>query len=239
MPPAVKAILFDLDDTLVASSNAYGLALAAVGIDPSHADYLHARSETKRMLGASPSSRHRLLYFKRMHEAQHGAAVQPAALLAQFAAYERHVAHCVADSFRALRRAPLLRTLAAQCRLGVVTNETTRMQVSKWAAFDPAGSLFSAFVTSEEVGREKPDEMPFLIAAQRLRVEASACWFVGDDVLADVVPAARLGMRAFWATELLTPEGADRQAGALPATATRLGALSELRQWLNVAKRGK
>jgi putative hydrolase of the HAD superfamily len=97
-----------------------------------------------------------------------------------------------------------------QWKLGLVTNGSAELQTAKTPPDMLA--LFDAVCFAGE-GRvpAKPDPRPFLQVAAMLEVDASECWMVGDSLATDVEGARRAGMRPIWVTG--RPE--DRARGAV------------------------
>lgn len=236
LPARTQALIFDLDDTLIHSTRAYAWALCQMGVR-ADAHGLHAaKARVKQRLGdGHPASHQRLLYFKAWQEAAkpHRRLLWgPKALLAWTHAYERAVATHLAAQWRALSRGPWIRRLAEQMPIAICTNETTRMQLLKWAAIDPGGQWCRAFVTSEEMGVEKPAPRMLIEAAARLGVPVSHCCMVGDSVRNDIAPAVKLGMVAVWTTEFVPRRVQALQRRALPRCASeryRVDSVSQLR----------
>jgi pyrophosphatase PpaX len=79
-------------------------------------------------------------------------------------------------------------------RLGIVTAKR-RATVELAFANVPLAHLFETVVGGDETERLKPDPEPLLLAARRLRVEPSACAYVGDSPF-DVRAAKAAGMHA-------------------------------------------
>jgi HAD superfamily hydrolase (TIGR01509 family) len=88
------------------------------------------------------------------------------------------------EALRALRRRGLELAVVSNWDVGLAEH------VQRIGAHD----LFSAVVTSAEVGAAKPDAAAFLVALERLRVEPSRALHVGDED-EDELGAARAGMR--------------------------------------------
>jgi len=82
-------------------------------------------------------------------------------------------------------------------RLGLITNGTVAMQVSKVKGLGIA-HWFGALLISEAEGFRKPAIDIFQRGAERLGVEPSRCVHVGDSPDADVRGAINAGMRAIW-----------------------------------------
>jgi len=91
----------------------------------------------------------------------------------------------------------LSRLKAAGVPIGIVTNGGSRNQRRKISNTGLDQFVDEVFI-SEECGVRKPDPEIFLSALERLRVPAERGWFVGDNPLADVVGAHRVGCRTIW-----------------------------------------
>lgn len=91
----------------------------------------------------------------------------------------------------------LLTALGARYRLGLVTNGPSWSQRPKIERFDLA-SYMHAIVVSEEVGVAKPDPQIFHIALRALAVAPDEALFVGDSPENDLRGAAQAGMPAIW-----------------------------------------
>jgi putative hydrolase of the HAD superfamily len=82
-------------------------------------------------------------------------------------------------------------------KLGLITNGSVGFQVPKIRA---AGLIdrFQAICISGREGVRKPDPEIFRRACSRLEVEPEDCVFVGDNPFADIAGSKRIGMRAVW-----------------------------------------
>ena len=91
----------------------------------------------------------------------------------------------------------VLRELTKDYLLGVITNGQERRQRAK---FESLGihELFRVFLTSERAGAEKPSAEIFLIALKEAGVTAAEAAFVGDRLDVDVFGARQAGMTAIW-----------------------------------------
>ena len=151
--------------------------------------------------------------------------LQLAALGRSDAALERALIEAfVADTRTAWdRNRPLLRLLARDFRLGVVSNSYGNMPA---LLADGALGPFEVIVDSATVGLRKPDPAIYRLAARRLDLPPEMILHVGDSWERDVVPARSIGMRAAW---LARP---DATVPAVPAGVPRLASLLELRELL-------
>jgi len=209
----IKAVFFDLDDTLFPTERSHARGLDAAWkalrrVRPLtrgafERRYAEARALVKRRLGAAPAARSRLLYFKE---------VDQRAALAMARAYD---GACGAADIAASRR--VAARLARRYTLGIVTNQQCSLQLRKLARLDPKGVLFKFLVTSEEMGFEKPDPRIYAEACRRARCRPSQALMVGDNREHDVLGARRAGLRAVWldpSGELSSLDGLDALLGA-------------------------
>jgi putative hydrolase of the HAD superfamily len=110
--------------------------------------------------------------------------------------------------------------LAADHRVAIVTNGGAS-QRDKLARAGLADVVRDVFVSSE-LGVAKPARAIFELALAWTGVAASDCLFVGDDPIDDLVPAAALGMATAWlprspwpATVAMSPTYTIASIGAL------------------------
>lgn len=221
---ALPGLILDLDDTLFDSAGAYERALRKVDIDPKSSRYLNARKRAKERLGSSHVSSHnRILYFKEMLEAER--AFSPRRLLDLHRRYEAALEADIVGQWRDLKRAELFQELNRRFAILLLTNEITRTQITKLSFIDPDGKLFARILTSEEMGREKPETALFLEGARRLERKLSQCVVVGNDLNVDILPAVREGAKGF-----LTVEFTEEKDPRCPAGVKLISHLEALRE---------
>lgn len=126
----------------------------------------------------------------------------------------------------------LLARLKRRYRLGLLSNYPCVPSIR--GSLERLGllSLFDAVVVSAEIGFVKPDPRPFQALLARLALPAAACVYVGDNWLADVQGAKRLGLRAVLTTEYVSYERFAPAPGDLPPDAT-IARLADLEAWLD------
>ncbi|MBI2368912.1 MAG: HAD family hydrolase [Deltaproteobacteria bacterium] len=92
----------------------------------------------------------------------------------------------------------LLKRVGARYPLGLVSNFDHA--ATAWTALEQfeLRPCFRSIVISAEVGVRKPRREIFQRALNELRVEPADALFVGDDFRADVVGARRMGLTAVW-----------------------------------------
>jgi putative hydrolase of the HAD superfamily len=105
-------------------------------------------------------------------------------------------------------------------KLGVVSNGDGELQNAKVKRLGIA-DRFAAVVVSGEVGLRKPGPEIFALACARLGVEPAEASFAGDRLEDDAMGAHAAGLRAFWV---------DRQhtGRKVPAGVTVIGSLADL-----------
>jgi putative hydrolase of the HAD superfamily len=201
----LRAVLFDLDDTLFDHHGCARDALSAVrdghacfsavrfeDLERAHARYLE-ELHREVMVGRLPLEDARRERFRRLF----GAAGVPAGDdLADLAATTYR------DRYREARRAVpgvgvLLPLVKARARVGVVSNNLLAEQREKVVVCG-LDVFIDTLVVSEEAGVAKPDPAIFGIALGRLGCRADEAVMVGDSWSADVAGARAAGIRAIW-----------------------------------------
>jgi len=233
---SIRAVLIDLDDTLIESSNGYEIAteVALVEFEKAHKtgrtpaelkqDYVHARTKTKERLSAnSPSSHNRLIYFKALLEQRTGRCAPN-----DFFDLIRHYEEALLKTL-VLAEEPELRRLSAKVPFALVTDETLYTQMRKLGRIDPTGDLFRVVITSEEMGVEKPERLGFEEALSRLGVSAADTVMIGDSFEKDMRGAAQLGIPGWW----ICAEGKRPPDDKLPLVG--YGPLAKALRWLDRA----
>lgn len=91
----------------------------------------------------------------------------------------------------------VVENLAGEFQLGLVSNGYPDVQYRKLETMG-IDHLFRCVVVSEEVGIRKPDPRIFWMAIESLDAEAEECMYVGDHYDHDVIGAKKARMRACW-----------------------------------------
>ena len=199
----LRAILFDLDDTLfdhhhcarealtaVHQSDAALAAMAFEEFERAHAEHLEAL-HAEVLAGSIGIDDARIERFRRVLRAVGGDGTAAGAAAAAYRA--RYVA-----ARRAIPgAASILARLRAGVRIGVVSNNMLAEQQEKLreCALD---RHVDALVVSEEVGIAKPDPAIFRVALERLGAAPSDALMVGDSWPADILGARAAGIPAVW-----------------------------------------
>ncbi|MEO2241373.1 MAG: TIGR02253 family HAD-type hydrolase [Euryarchaeota archaeon] len=190
----IKAVLFDLDDTLYPSSklaeearkNAIRAMIeAGLDADLTEEELYEELQEIVREFGSN-HPRHFNLLLRRI-----GRDPDPKLVAAAVVAYHD-------TKFAYLKPYPdviptLMKLREMGLKLGVVTSG---LAVKQWEKLIRLGlhHFFHTVIISEEIGVEKPHPRIFLEAARRLRVKPEECVFVGDRPDRDIRGANRVGM---------------------------------------------
>ena len=190
----VDAVLFDLDDTLVAYTEPSGAVLSAaferVGVDPIFPiDAYYARYETHLERHDSIRDLRRACFADAAAEVGHGA----------------DLGHAVADAFHDLRAESgidllpgaleALDALDGDHLLGVVTNGPPDVQGSKLSAVG-LEETFGTVVYAGFDTRAKPHSAPFRRALDALDASADRAVHVGNSLASDVAGARAAGLRS-------------------------------------------
>lgn len=220
-----KAILFDLDDTLIAAHGAPEAAWADVALEFS--DELHpfrdelvaaillqaaeywsdperarrARLDIDKARRAIVGNAFSRLGLDRRPVQQHDLVERLATRFAQYRNERMHLfddAHQVLDDVRRLG-----------WRIGLVTNGAAAAQRAKIARFE-LGSRVDHIQIEGEAGYGKPDPRAYLTTLAALDTEPDRAWMVGDNFEADVAGPQRVGILGCW----YNPEGLPRPTGA-------------------------
>jgi putative hydrolase of the HAD superfamily len=212
----VKALLLDLDDTLLDYSGGveqcWEAACAAAAAGVPQATLVAALAETRRWFWSDPA-RHRT---ERVNMPRAWTRIATHAL--ERCGGDARLGPSIAEAFAARRRAVMalfpdaLDCLATLRRhglpLALVTNGDAREQRFKIERYDLA-RFFDAVVIEGELGTGKPDAVAYATALSALGVTAGPeVWMVGDHLEFDVAGPQRLGLSAAWL---------DRPGQGLPA----------------------
>ena len=176
MRPA--AVLFDLDNTLVDRDGAFARWISTLGLTP------RQRTELLRRDDHGFADREDVCAWLSMTKPELG---RPQHVW-------QHMRSGVAERVRqydeVIDAVDKVRSLA---RVAVVTNGGSENQRTK---LDRAGltDMFDCVLISAELGVRKPQRAMFEAALARLRVDASAALFVGDNPIEDIAGASAAGL---------------------------------------------
>lgn len=201
----IRAVLFDLDDTLYPEIDYYRQGFAAV-----------AEELARRGIGSAELT---VATLERLHFADREAVLDRASDVLGF---PRDWVPDLLDRFRGcefrLRLPPetdaLLHELCPFYRLGIVTDGHAEVQERKLAALGLIGRV-DTVVICDRLGRRhwKPDPQPFHTACRNLKVRPHEAIFVGDHPQRDIFGAIRAGLGA---VRIRSPRGWFRDRPHLP-----------------------
>lgn len=188
----IRAVLFDLFDTLVYAKNtgtrdrAIEMA-ASVGVQPDNWNREWRATLAEAMRGKIPSLLHRVQKVL----AQAGARECEPTLVDEMTALllVRISVHLHPDVRNALEELK-----KRGYRLGVIGN--VPHDETEWVRELELDKYFNTLVLSSEVGLTKPDAEIYLLAAQRVSVPPEECVFVGDGMFNELSGAQAVGMQA-------------------------------------------
>ena len=237
-PEQIRAVLFDLDDTLVDARGSWRRGFAEAIVE------LHVASPGPQALGTPEAiyDAHFRRYSEAAHRAAGGDEWQERFTLE---AFERLLAeHVEPDPALAARLSSVYRaavlehvetfpdaleTLAAvgaRYPLGLISNGPAPLQRPKVERFG-LERHFVTVVISGEVGVRKPDPAIFGLALEAMAVPAEAAVYVGDNPHDDVVGACDSGLAAIWVNRGDWLAEALREGREAPATYVEVRELRE------------
>lgn len=193
--PSMRAVLFDLDNTLMDRSNAlrryisrftehFAAQIDGMALDAVEAIFIEAD-------GGGYTPKPQALEQVRQHLAWKD---RPSFDEMQ-AHYHETYPYCALEMPGAKETLVALR--ARGLKTAIITNGGTRTQNTKIDLLD-LRDLVDAVVVSEAAGIKKPDARIFAMALEQIEVEASAAIFVGDHPVNDVLGAQSAGLAAVW-----------------------------------------
>lgn len=200
----IKAVLFDLDDTLygdfatcdrlgMAAAGQYAQAHLGIAADTAVQAIVAARKQLRLALPAEPESHDRVLFAKYALESLGANPVAHAEPM--------HEAYWAAVLDAMVCRegvTDLLTQLkAAGIAVGICTNMMADIQLRKLVRLGLT-DICGIVITSEEAGKDKPLPPIFELALSRLGVSADHTLMVGDNFRHDVFGAHGCGIRGLW-----------------------------------------
>ncbi len=204
-----KAVLFDLDDTIIAwdavAEQSWQLVCNRFvsRVTGLKGNELYAAVKEARDWYLSDPERHR--YSRLNLKSYRRNAVSMA--LTRLGVNAPALANEIADAYGIERDAAAfvypgaIDTLkyfrAQKVRLALVTNGTSEGQRKKIERYD-LYHFFDSIMIEGEMGVGKPNERFFLATLKSLDVSGSEAWMVGDDIERDIGGAQRIGIRGCW-----------------------------------------
>tara|TARA_A100001388_G_C28768750_1_gene502455 strand:+ start:1996 stop:2742 length:747 start_codon:yes stop_codon:yes gene_type:complete len=198
------AIIFDTDNTLYEYNPANKKAeeavemkvknLLGISSDLFHSTYNKSKIEVKKQLGATASSHSRLLYFQKFLEILGYKAQLMTALDLEQTFWRTYLAN--SPLFPGVREL-LFELRNKKIAIAIVTDLNSHIQMRKLTYFQ-LQETFDAFVTSEEVGADKPDPKNFYLVLNKLGMNVdNNIWMVGDNPRTDIIGGRSIGAVTF------------------------------------------
>ena len=210
----MKAVIFDLDNTLYSYDRAHAAAYAALqsyalqelGLDAASFDRLHEQASRtlEQRCHNGPAIHNRLIRFQILLELL-GRPIGKAPEMAD--CYWRTLLGSMQAEPGAAETLQELRTMGLS--VGIGTNMTADRQLEKLRLLGLLPHV-DFMVTSEELGVEKPDPRLFALCAEKAGAEPAECCFVGDSLKKDALAAQNAGLLGVWycpGTDCAAPEG--------------------------------
>lgn len=199
----IKAVIFDLDDTLYAyepldreaGKRVQDFACKRLGIseDIYKEAYQFGRTETKKQLGDVGASHNRLLYFQKTLEYLN---IKPIPMSLQM--YEIYWGTFIDQ----MQLYPGAREFINKLHekgiiIAICTDLTSHIQHRKIKALGLSDDI-SYLITSEEAGKEKPAPEMFELCLRKLGLSANEVCYIGDSYKKDIEGAKGCGMQTVW-----------------------------------------
>jgi putative hydrolase of the HAD superfamily len=222
--PDLKAVLFDLDNTLYhwdpcdlrGREAAYAVLRQEADLSFERFMVLHdeARDHLKKHLHGQSSNHNRVLFFKYMTD-KLASQPRPGLVLAMHQQYWDAFFSVMQPHPDAL---PVLEQLRSLYKMALVSNHVAQPQLEKIVRLGFA-PFFDLLITSEEAGVEKPNQRIFDLTLRQLSVPAHAAVMIGDNPPGDIEGAHRAGLHSIYMAEYTggepAPACADRVAHKL------------------------
>lgn len=199
----IKAVIFDLDDTLLDRRTTFGTSCGGMAdylikwkyLEPEQREDFIDYMQVKDKNGDCP----RDTLFENAVQAW-GMTCDADVL------YDHYVANYPKYSVEEPGAVDLLTALKESgLMLGMITNGVSAIQRGKLKKLDMEKWFGDALIVTGEVGVHKPDKEVFLIECERLGVKPEECVFVGDNLVNDIAGAENAGMKAIWYSSFLPP----------------------------------
>ncbi len=196
MMSSYKAVLFDLDDTLLDRDKAVE-KLFFILLEKCYVDI------------SDSLKREMLLEFKEQDKQSYGQKDKTKVLGSFFAMFppkyriphndilafwNKHFPYCFSVN---QARINIVNKIKNQARVAIITNGTIHRQKAKIQNTN-LHSYFDPIIISDEVGLSKPDKRIFELALNMLNVQPEEALFVGDDIEIDINGCQNAHIKGVW-----------------------------------------
>jgi putative hydrolase of the HAD superfamily len=189
---SIKAVLFDLDNTLidfikmkVEACRSAIKAMIKAGLKIDDETGLKKLIETYFRVGIESD-----IAFTKFLEEQTG-EVDKTILQAGINAYLNRKPDFLKPYPYVLETLEMLKS--KDLKLGIVTDATREKALVRLNAMDIT-RFFDVIITYDESKVKKPDELPFRLAMEKIGLKPEEILFVGDSLRRDIEPAKKIGM---------------------------------------------
>lgn len=199
----VKAVIFDLDDTLydydllnngaIRNTGMWLCERVNISYDEFEQAFDKGRHATKELMKNCASQHNRIIYFQKTSEFL---GLNPVKYSIEL--YEKYWGYML-DHMKLVPHAEaLIKKLNKEnIKVAICTDLTTHIQHRKLRKLNIADYI-DAFVSSEEAGVEKPDKKIFHMTLSKLCVPASDAIHIGDSYNKDIIGADNAGIFPVW-----------------------------------------
>lgn len=191
-----KAMLFDLDDTLLNRDRAVDKMFCLV-LEKCYEDVEHSVQQQmlkkfkvydKRDYGYSDKTKVLESFFDDFPPKYR----LPRSNIQEF--WNKHFPHCFSIDQNTI---DIVNTIKRHMKVAIITNGLTVRQKAKIMNTN-LNSCFEIVVISEEAGFSKPDKRIFEIALNKLGVQPEEALFVGDDIEKDIGGCQSTNIKGIW-----------------------------------------
>lgn len=203
----IRAVLFDLDDTLHDDTYAYTTAAQEVAAEVAAEHGIDALALKKAYIAEAEGFWHRLSANELQTKLSQWRANMWSNALRSVGIDDAHLAERSAKNYNIYRKKyfvlfpgalDLLRELKARgIRLALLTNGVSETHREKIALLQIA-QYFDAIFLADEVGMVKPDPLLFAHACTKLQTSPSESAMVGDRYERDIAGALTAGLYTIW-----------------------------------------
>lgn len=200
---SIRAVLFDLDDTLFDRKAAQSIALELI---VERFPHIFGRFEKERVIEAFLESDRLLTLNFDAGASSEGIREERSRIFLEILEIGEDIGDAITDIYveeYPKLNAPvpgavgIVKELSARFQIGVVTNGLPDVQYTKLESIGLHDSM-SCIVLSEEIGIRKPDPRIFHHAADLIQIPPADCLYVGNSYTHDIVGAKAAGMLACW-----------------------------------------
>lgn len=205
--PDIRAVLFDLDDTLHDDTHAFTTAAQEVAAEVAAEHGIDALALKKAYIAEAEGFWHRLTANELQTKLSQWRSTMWGNALRSVGLDDPHLAERSATNYNIYRKKyfalfpgalDLLRELKAKdVKLALLTNGVSETHREKIALLQIA-EYFDAIFLADEVGMVKPDPLLFAHACTKLRTSPSESAMVGDRYERDISGALSAGLFTIW-----------------------------------------